>query len=101
MLETVGQFRLHYSDQAQRALRSLVATPSLLCRVIESQGQDTEIVSIRDQVHAGTGDEGWAIHIDGSYSDPRARSNPIGESKPKLEDAQLILFIKFSFSKMS
>ena len=36
MLETVGQFRLHYSDQAQGALRSLVATPSLLSRVIES-----------------------------------------------------------------
>ena len=36
MLETVGQFRLHYSDQAQGALGSLVATPSLLSRVIES-----------------------------------------------------------------
>ena len=38
MLETVGQFRLHYSDQAQGALGSLVATSSLLSRVIESQG---------------------------------------------------------------
>ena len=55
MLETVGQFRLHYSDQAQGALGSLVATPSLLSRVIESQGQDIEIVSIRDRVHAGYG----------------------------------------------
>ena len=36
MLETVGQFRLQYSDQAQGALESLVATPSLLSRVIES-----------------------------------------------------------------
>ena len=36
MLETVGQFRLQYSDQAQGALGSLVATPSLLSRVIES-----------------------------------------------------------------
>ena len=36
MLETVGQFRLHYSEQAQGALGSLVATPSLLSRVIES-----------------------------------------------------------------
>ena len=38
MLETVGQFRLHYDDQAQGALVSLVAMPSLLSRVIESHG---------------------------------------------------------------
>ena len=36
MLETVGQFRLQYSDQAQGVLGSLVATPSLLSRMIES-----------------------------------------------------------------
>ena len=36
MLETVGQFNLQYSDQAQRMFGSLVATPSLLSRVIES-----------------------------------------------------------------
>ena len=36
MLETVGQFRLQYSDQAQGMLGSLVATPSLLRRVIKS-----------------------------------------------------------------
>ena len=53
-LETVGQFRLHYSDQAQGALGSLVATLSLLSRVIESQGQDIEISSIKDRVLAGT-----------------------------------------------
>ena len=47
-------------------LASLVATPSLLSRVIESQGPDTEILSIRDRVLSGTSDEGWAIHIDGS-----------------------------------
>ena len=35
MLETVGQFRLQYSDQAQGALGSLVAMPSLLSRVIK------------------------------------------------------------------
>ena len=35
-----------------------MTTPSLLSRVIESQGWDAEIVSIRDRVHAGTGDEG-------------------------------------------
>ena len=43
-----------------------MATPSLLSRVIESQGHDTKIVSIRDRVQSGTGDEGWAIHTDGS-----------------------------------
>ena len=36
MLETVGQFGLQYNDQAQGTLGSLVATPSLLSRVIES-----------------------------------------------------------------
>ena len=58
MLETVGQFRLQYSDQAQGMLGSLVATPSLLRRVIKSQGQEAEIVSIRDRVQSGTGKEG-------------------------------------------
>ena len=38
MLEVIGQFRLQYIDQAQGVLGSLVATPSLLNRVIESQG---------------------------------------------------------------
>ena len=36
MLETVGQFGLQYSEQTQGTLESLVATPSLLSRVIES-----------------------------------------------------------------
>ena len=36
MLETVGQFGLQCSEQTQSTLGSLVATPSLLCRVIES-----------------------------------------------------------------
>ena len=40
--------------------------PSLLSRVIESQGQDVEIVSIRDRVQSGTGDEGGAIYTYGS-----------------------------------
>ena len=66
MLETVGQFEIQYHEQAQGTLVSLVATKSLLSRVIESQGQDTEIVSIRDRVQLGIGDEGWTIHIDGS-----------------------------------
>ena len=36
MLETVGQFGLQYREQTQGTLGSLVATPSLLSRVIES-----------------------------------------------------------------
>ena len=66
MLEAVGQFGLYYNEQTQGILRSLMATLSLLSRVIESQGEDTEISSIRDRVQLGTGDEGWAIHTDGS-----------------------------------
>ena len=56
MLKTVGQFGLHYKGQAQGTLRSLVATPSLLSRVIKSQGQDIEILSIGDRVRVDTGD---------------------------------------------
>ena len=66
MLETVGQFGLQHNEQTQGTLGSLVATPSLLNRVIESQWQDAEIVSIRDRVQSGTGDEGWTVHADGS-----------------------------------
>ena len=66
MLKTVGLFGLQYSEQTQGTLGSLVATPSLLSRVIESQWQDAEIVSIRDRVQSGTGDEGWTVHADGS-----------------------------------
>ena len=40
MLKIVGQFGLQYNDQAQGTLGSLVATPSLLSRVIEFQGHD-------------------------------------------------------------
>ena len=36
ILETEGQFRLKYDEQAQGTLGSLMATPSLLSRVIES-----------------------------------------------------------------
>ena len=43
-----------------------MATPSLLSRVIESRWQDAEIVSIRDRVQSGMGDEGWTVHSDGS-----------------------------------
>ena len=58
MLKTVGQFGLHYSEQAQGMLGSLLATPSLLSKVIKSQQQYAEIVSIRDRVQSGTCDEG-------------------------------------------
>ena len=66
MLETMGRFGLQYIDQAQGTLRILVATPSLLGRVIELQGHDVEILSIRDRVRLGIGDEGWTMHSDGS-----------------------------------
>ena len=66
MLEALGHFGLHYRDQAQGALGSLVATPFLLSKVIEFQGKDTKILSIRDRVRTDTGEEGWAIHTDGS-----------------------------------
>ena len=38
IIKAVGQFGLQYREQAQDTLGSLVATPSLLSRVIESQG---------------------------------------------------------------
>ena len=60
-----GEYWLVYNDQAQGALGSLVATPSLLSKVIESQGQDAKISFIRDRVQSGTGDEGWVIHTYG------------------------------------
>ena len=66
MIETMGRFKLQYNNQAQGTLGSLVPTPSLLSRVIESHGQDTEILFLRDRVHKGTGDEGQAFHTDGS-----------------------------------
>ena len=43
-----------------------MATPSLLSRVIESQGQDAKIMSIRDRILSGTTNEGWAILTYGS-----------------------------------
>ena len=38
ILETMGQFGLQYNEQAQGTLGILVATLSLLSRVIKSQG---------------------------------------------------------------
>ena len=66
MLETVGQIGLQYRKQAQGTLGSLVATPSPLSRVIESQGHDAKIVSIKDRVQSGTGDKGLTLHADDS-----------------------------------
>ena len=43
-----------------------MAMSFLLSKVIQSQVQDVELISIRDQVQSGTTDEGWAIHTDGS-----------------------------------
>ena len=48
ILETMGQFRVQYNKQAYDMVGSLVAMSSLLSRVIEFQGQDAEIMSIRD-----------------------------------------------------
>ena len=39
MLETVGQFRLQDDEQAQGTLGSMMATSSLLSRLIESHVQ--------------------------------------------------------------
>ena len=58
--------KLYTHKRAQSTLGSLVAMSSPLSRVIKSQGQDAEIMSIRDRVLSSTGDEGWAIHTDGS-----------------------------------
>ena len=42
-----------------------MATPSLLSKVIESQGQDTEISSITNLVQLGKGDEGTQMVVFG------------------------------------
>ena len=42
-----------------------MATPSLLSRVIEAQGQDIEIAYIKDWARSSIGDEGWTIHTYG------------------------------------
>ena len=83
MLEDVEQFGLYYSKQTQGILGSLVATLSLLSRVIESQGEVIEISSIRDRVQLGTSDEGWAIHADGSL---RYRGSVVVSQLVKLRD---------------
>ena len=95
VLKTVGQFRLQYNEQAQGALGSLVATPSLLSGVIESQGPDAEVVSIRDWVQSGIGDEGWTIHVDGSL---RYRGWVV---VPQLMDLRVEILKEFHCSRFS
>ena len=92
MVETVGPFGLQYSEQTQGTLGSLVATPSLLSRVIDSQWQDAKIVSIRDRVQSGTGDEGWTIHADGSL---RYRGRVV---VPQLTDLREDILREFHYS---
>ena len=82
MLETVEQFGLQYSEQAQSTLGSLVATPSLLSRVIESQWLDAGIGSIRDRVQSGMGDSRPAHEV--STFSSRADDLLIGEIMPVL-----------------
>ena len=72
-----------------------MATPSLLSRVIESQGQDAEIVSIRDRVQSGTGDEGWTIHTDGSL---RYRGRVV---VPQLTDLRDEILREFHYSRFA
>ena len=91
----MGQFRLQYHEQAQGTLGSIVATPSLLSRVIESQGQDAEIVSIRDRVQLGIGDEGWTVHADGSL---RYRGRIV---VPQLTDLREEILSEFHCSQFS
>ena len=61
-----GEVRITVPGSGSGYFGSLVAMPSLLSKVIKSQGQDAEISSIMDWVQEGTSDEGWAIHTDGS-----------------------------------
>ena len=91
----MGQFGLQYSEQAQGTLGSLVAAPSLLSRVIESQGQDAKIVSIKDQVQSSTGDEGWTVNVDGSL---RYRGRVV---VPELSDLREEILKEFHCSRFS
>ena len=86
-IEIVGQFGLRYSDQAQG---SLVATPSLLSKVIEA-----EITSIKDRVQSGIGDEGWTIHTDGGL---RYRGKMV---VPRLADLREEILREFHCSRFA
>ena len=70
-----------------------MATPSLLIRVIESQWQDAEIVSIRDRVQSGTSDEGWTVLADDSL---RYRGRVV---VPQLTDLRGEILMEFHCSQ--
>ena len=72
-----------------------MAMPFLLGRVIESQGQDAELVSIKDRVQSGTGDEGWTIHLDGGL---RYRGRVV---VPQLTDLREEILREFHCSRFS
>ena len=95
MLKIVGQFGQQFGDQAQGTLGSLVATPSLLSRVIESQGQNAKIVSIRDRVQLGIGAKGWAIH---TYDSLQYRGRVV---VPQLKDLREEILMEFHCSRFT
>ena len=70
-----------------------MATLSLLSRVIESQVQDAELVSIKDRVQSGTADEGWAIHTNSSL---RYRGRVV---VPQSTDLREEILREFHFSR--
>ena len=70
-----------------------MATLSLLSRVIESQGQDVEIMSIRDREQSGISDKGWTIHGDGSL---RCRGRVV---VPQLTDLREEILKEFHCSR--
>ena len=72
-----------------------MATPSLFSRVIESQWRDAEIVSIRDRVQLGTGDDGWTVHADGSL---RYRGRVV---VPQLNDLKEEILREFHCSRFA
>ena len=67
----------------------------MLSRVIESQGQDAEIVSIRDQVQSCRGDEGWTFHADGGL---RYRERVV---VPRLTDLREEILRELHYSRFS
>ena len=64
-------------------------------QMIESQWQDAEIVSTRDRVQSGTGDEGWTIHVDGSL---RYRGRVV---VPQLTDFREEILREFHFPRFT
>ena len=61
--------------------------------MIESQGQDGETLSLKDRVHSGTVDEGWAIHTYGSL---RYRGRVV---VPQLTDLREEILREFHYSR--